>query len=269
LLKDRQNPGARKMFSMAMWMAAIVAPLQVVAGDFHGLNTLEHQPAKVMAMEGHFESHPNGAPLILFGIPNSKERRIDYAIEIPKASSLILKHDLNAPLAGLDTIPDADQPPVGIVFWSFRIMVGLGFAMVGIGLWSLTARARKKLYDWPWLHRAAVAMGPSGFIAVLAGWVTTEVGRQPFTIYGLLRTTDSASPLDAPAVAFSLLAFVVVYFAVFGAGVWYLLHLMKKPPEAHEAPPSDAPIRSAGLTPAPQILSGDGVPGDTHSGEVV
>ena len=257
------------MFSMAMWMAAIVAPLQVVAGDFHGINTLEHQPAKVMAMEGHYQSHPEGAPLILFGIPNSKERTVDYAIEIPNLSSLILKHDLKAPLDGLDTIPDADEPPVGIVFWSFRIMVGIGMAMVGIGLWSLTARARQKLYDWPWLHRAALAMGPSGFIAVLAGWVTTEVGRQPFTIYGVLRTVDSASPLDAPAVAVSLLAFVVVYFAVFGMGIWYLLRLMKKPPEAHEAPPSDAPIRSAGITPAPQVLSGDGVPGNARSGEIV
>jgi cytochrome d ubiquinol oxidase subunit I len=269
LLKDRQNPGARKMFSMAMWMAAIVAPIQVVAGDFHGLNTLEHQPAKVMAMEGHYQSHPEGAPLILFGIPNSKEKRVDYAIEIPKASSLILKHELDAPMKGLDTIPDKDEPPVGIVFWSFRIMVGLGMAMVGIGVWSLTARVRKKLYDWPWLHRAALVMGPSGFIAVLAGWVTTEVGRQPYTIYGVLRTVDSASPLDAPAVAASLIAFVVVYFFVFGAGIWYLLHMMKKPPEAHEAPPSDAPIRSAGITPASQILSGDGVPGDARAVETV
>jgi cytochrome bd ubiquinol oxidase subunit I len=258
LLKNRENPGARKMFSMAMWMAAIVAPLQVVAGDFHGLNTLEHQPAKVMAMEGHYQSHPDGAPLILFGIPNSEERRVDYAIEIPKASSLILKHDPDAPLAGLDTIPDENEPPVGIVFWAFRIMVGLGMAMVGIGLWSLFARLRKRLYDWSWLHRAALAMGPSGFVAVLAGWIVTEVGRQPFTIYGLLRTTQSASPLDAPAVAASLLAFVVVYFAVFGMGICYLLRLMKKPPEAHETALDGAPIRSAGLTPAPAVLEGAG-----------
>ena len=257
LLRDRANPGARKMFSMAMWMAVVVAPLQILAGDFHGLNTLEHQPAKVMAMEGHYQSHPDGAPLILFGIPNSAERRVDYAIEIPKASSLILKHDLNAPLAGLDTIPEADQPPVGIVFWAFRIMVAIGFAMLGIGLWSLFARWRNRLYDWPLLHKFAVAMGPSGLVAVLAGWLVTEVGRQPFTVYGLLRTVDSTSPLDAPAVAASLLAFVVVYFAVFGMGIWYLLRLMKKPPEAHEAPLSDAPIRTAGLTPAPAILEGE------------
>ncbi|OYX64199.1 MAG: cytochrome ubiquinol oxidase subunit I [Novosphingobium sp. 32-60-15] len=257
LLRDRTNPGARKMFSMAMWMATIVAPLQILAGDFHGLNTLEHQPAKVMAMEGHYQSHPEGAPLILFGIPNSAQGRVDYAIEIPKASSLILKHDLNAPMTGLDTISKADQPPVGIVFWAFRIMVGIGFAMLGIGLWSLLARARKRLFDWSWLHRFAVVMGPSGLIAVLAGWAVTEVGRQPFTVYGVLRTVDSASPLDAPAVAASFLAFIVVYFSVFGMGIWYLLRLMKKPPEAHEPPLSDAPIRTAGLTPAPAVLEGD------------
>jgi cytochrome d ubiquinol oxidase subunit I len=267
LLKDKHNPGARKMFSMAMWMAAIVAPMQIVAGDMHGLNTLEHQPAKVMAMEGHYESHPNGAPLILFGIPNSEERRVDYAIEIPNASSLILRHDWNAPLAGLDTIPDENEPPVAIVFWAFRIMVGIGFLMLGVGVWSLFARWRGKLYEWPLLHRFALVMGPSGLIAVLAGWVVTEVGRQPFTIYGLLRTADSASPLDAPAVAASLLAFVVVYFAVFGMGVWYLLGLMKKPPEAHEPPLGHAPIRSAGITPAVQVLSGDGAIGEATGKE--
>ena len=109
----------------------------------------------------------------------------------------------DAPLAGLDTIPDDEEPPVGIVFWLFRIMVGIGFAMLGLGLWSLIARARRKLYDWPMLHRAALVMAPSGFVAVLAGWITTEVGRQPYVIYNLLRTSDAASPLDAPAVGAS------------------------------------------------------------------
>ena len=254
LLKDRANPHARTMFSMAMWMAAIVTPLQIFAGDMHGLNTLEHQPAKVMAMEGHYQSHPDGAPLILFGIPDSDAKTVRYAIEIPKASSLILKHDLNAPLAGLDTIPDDQEPPVGMLFWSFRIMIGIGFAMLGIGLSSLWGRARGRLYDMPWLHRAAVLMGPSGFAAVLAGWITTEVGRQPYVIYGLLRTADAASPLDAPAVAASLLAFILVYFAVFGIGVWYILKLMGKAPHAGEPgiEYSDVgPIRTAGITPGP------------------
>jgi cytochrome d ubiquinol oxidase subunit I len=254
LLRDRTNPHARKMFSMAMWMAAIVAPIQIFVGDEHGLNTLEHQPAKVMAMEGHYDSHPDGAPLILFGIPNPAEKRIDYAIEVPKASSLILKHDPNAPLAGLDTIPDDREPPLSVVFWSFRVMVGIGFAMLGLGLWSLLARFRRRLYEWSWLHRAAVLMGPSGFVAVIAGWITTEVGRQPFTVYGLLRTADSASPLSAPAVAGSLIAFVLIYFAVFSMGVLYILALMRKPPYRGEpGPEAGQPIRTAGITPAPSV----------------
>lgn len=255
LLKDKTNPRARIMFSMAMWMAAIVAPVQIVLGDMHGINTLEHQPVKVMAMEGHYQSHPNGAPLILFGVPNSAENRMDYAVQIPKLSSLILKHDLNAPLAGLDTIPKADQPPVGIVFWSFRIMVGLGLLMALLGVLSLVARAKKRLYDWKPLHRFALVMGPSGLVAVLAGWVTTEVGRQPWTIHGLLRTADSASPLAAPAVAASLLAFIVVYFAVFGAGIVYIFKLMGKPPVPHEPELAHVPVRTAGITPAAALTT--------------
>jgi cytochrome bd ubiquinol oxidase subunit I len=254
LLKDRANPHARTMFSMAMWMAAIVTPLQIFAGDMHGLNTLEHQPAKVMAMEGHYQSHPEGAPLILFGIPDSEAKTVRYAVEIPKFSSLILKHDLDAPLAGLDTIPDDEEPPVGMLFSSFRIMVGIGFAMLGIGLWSLSGRVRGRLYEMSWLHRAAVLMGPSGFAAVLAGWITTEVGRQPYVIYGVLRTADAASPLDGPAVAASLLAFILVYFTVFGIGVWYILKLMGKAPHAGEygVKRGDVgPIRTAGITPGP------------------
>ena len=252
LLKDRTNPHARKMFSMAMWMAALVVPAQIVMGDAHGLNTLEHQPQKIMAMEGHFESHPDGAPLILFGIPNSAERRVDYAIEIPKASSLILKHSLDAPMAGLDTIPDDQEPPVGIVFWSFRIMVALGFAMLGIGLWSLVARFRGKLYDWQWLHRAALLLSPAGFVAVIAGWITTEVGRQPYVVYNMLRTADAASPLAAPAVATSLIAFIVIYFVVFGAGIAYILKLMRKSPQTDEVGVKrgdQGPIRTSGITP--------------------
>jgi cytochrome d ubiquinol oxidase subunit I len=266
LLKDRGNPRARKMFSMAMWMAALVAPLQILAGDLHGLNTLEHQPTKVMAMEGHYRSYPDGAPLYLFGLPNEKTQTLDHAIGIPKLSSLILKHDLDAPLAGLDTVPDAQQPPVPIVFWSFRVMVGLGLLMLGMGLWSLVARARGRLYDWPALHRAAVAMGPAGFVAVIAGWITTEVGRQPWTIYGHLTTAESVSPLAAPAVGASLVAFVIVYTIVFGIGVWYILRLLAKPPPGGETGVDDdepGPVRTAGITPGPA----QGAPGDALPAE--
>lgn len=250
---EAASEATRKMFSMAMWMAAIVAPIQIFLGDLHGINTLEHQPAKVMAMEGHYESHPEGAPLYLFGIPNDETQTLDYAVGIPRLSSLILKHDLNAPLAGLDTIPDDEQPPVGIVFWSFRVMVVLGFAMLGIGAWSLWARWRGRLFEAPWLHRAALAMAPSGLIAVLAGWITTEVGRQPYTVYGMLRTAESAAPLDAAAVGTSLVAFIVVYFSVFGAGTFYILRLMSRPPVFDEPRLKDVtkgPIRTAGITPA-------------------
>jgi cytochrome bd ubiquinol oxidase subunit I len=241
---------ARTMFSMAMGMICVVAPIQIFAGDAHGLNTLQYQPVKIMAMEGHYESHPEGAPLILFGIPNAQEKRIDYAVEIPKLSSLILKHDLNAPMQGLDTVPDELEPPVAIIFWSFRIMVGLGFAMLGLGLWSLWARARGTLAVDRWLHRAAIFMGPMGFVAVLSGWITTEVGRQPYTIYGQLLTAQSRSPVDAPAVAASLIAFVIVYFLVFGAGTFYILRLMARLPR-DPMPDEDGPLRASGIVPGP------------------
>jgi cytochrome d ubiquinol oxidase subunit I len=257
LLRDSTNKGARKMFAMAMGMIVVVAPLQILAGDAHGLNTLEHQPAKVMAMEGHFQSHPDGAPLILFGLPDREAATVHGELSIPKLSSLILKHDLNAGLAGLDTIPRDQWPPVAVVFWSFRTMVALGLLMLALGSLALLARLRKKLYDWRLLHRFAVAMGPAGFVAVIAGWITTEVGRQPFTVYGLLRTYESAAPLDAPAVGASLVAFVLVYFAVFGAGTIYILKLMSHAPHRGEAGlpqgPGSAPIRTAGITPSAQI----------------
>ncbi|UPJ59103.1 cytochrome ubiquinol oxidase subunit I [Bradyrhizobium sp. 192] len=251
LLRDPHLAGPRVMFSMAMWMAALIAPIQILAGDQHGLNTLEHQPAKVMAMEGHYQSHKDGAPLILFGLPNQEAGRVDYAIEIPKLSSLILKHSLDAPLAGLDTVPRENWPPVAITFWSFRIMVALGFLIFALGLFSLWTRWRGTLFDSRPLHIFALTMGPAGFIAVLAGWITTETGRQPFTVYGLLRTADAVSPLAAPAVGSSLLAFVVVYFIVFAAGAIYILRLMAASPHhGEEGPRGDMPARAAGITPA-------------------
>lgn len=250
LLRDRANLGARKMLAMGLGMVAIMAPLQILAGDEHGLNTLEHQPAKVLAMEGHYDAHPDGAPLVLFGLPDDRAERIRYAVEIPKLSSLILRHDPNAALPGLKDFPRDRRPPTTILFWSFRIMVCLGLAMLALGLWGLWARWRKRLYDAPWLHRASVAMGPAGFIAVLAGWITTEVGRQPWVIYGHLLTADARSPVAAPAVAASLAAFAIVYFAVFGMGLFYVLRLMAKPPEPHETEPRHTPRHAAGITSA-------------------
>jgi cytochrome d ubiquinol oxidase subunit I len=255
LLHDRANARARVMFGMAMWMAAIVAPAQIVMGDIHGLNTLEHQPAKIAAMEGNWEP-TNGAPLTLFGLPNMAKERTDYAVEIPHLSSLILTHSWNGRVPGLKEFPREDRPNSAIVFWSFRLMVGIGFAMLGIGAWSVWARYRRRLYDSIWLQRAAIAMGPAGFVAILAGWVTTEVGRQPYTVYGLLRTAKSIAPIGLPGVATSLAVFAVVYFVVFGSGVLILLRMMGKTPEPGEPELPSLPIRTAGIAPGPAAVHG-------------
>ncbi len=251
LLRDKSSRGARLMFSMAMWMLITVAPLQILAGDEHGLNTLEHQPAKIAAMEGHYETHKGGAPLILFGLPDDEREETRYAVEIPYLGSLILTHSLTGEIRGLKEFPKDQRPPAAIVFWSFRIMVAIGFAMVGLGLWAAWSRWRRKLYDGRYLHMAAILMGPMGFLAVLAGWVTTEVGRQPWTVYGLLRTADSVGSLQASAVGSSLVAFVLVYFTLFGAGTFYILRLMNQSPDKELDIGELGPTRTAGFVPGP------------------
>jgi cytochrome d ubiquinol oxidase subunit I len=254
LLRGNSTRPVRIMFSMAMWMATIVAPMQIVAGDIHGLNTLEHQPAKIAAMEGHYETQ-RGAPLILFGIPDDEAEVTRYALEIPQLGSLILKHSLDGEVVGLKDFPRENRPPAAWVFWSFRIMVGIGFAMLGVGLWALVRRfTKRRLHDDRWLQRAAFFMGPMGFVAILAGWVTTEVGRQPFTVYGLLRTSESLSPVQAPAIASSLIAFVVVYTLVFGAGVFYILRMIRRGPDLADDDPR-GPLRASGTTPAIAIAA--------------
>lgn len=264
LLRNRDNRGSAIMFSMAMWMALIVTPIQILAGDMHGLNTLAHQPAKIAAMEGHFESFPEGrAPLILLGLPDDAAGETRYKLELPLLGSLILTHSLDTPLQGLDAFPADERPPSTLIFWTFRIMVAVGFAMLGIGLWSAWARWKGRLDASPWLHRAAVLMAPSGFLAVLCGWVTTEVGRQPYTVYGLLRTAESAAPLQAAAVGASLTAFIVVYFLVFGSGTFYAMRLMSREPNNSIDIDRIGPTRAAGITPvaalptAPHLATGD------------
>jgi len=256
LLRDRKrgrkpSEAVRVMFSMAMWMAAIVAPLQILAGDTQGLNTLEYQPAKIAAMEGDWDSRTR-APEILFGIPNMKTETTDYKIELPFAGSLILTHDINGRVPGLKDFKPEDRPYSPLIFFTFRIMIGLGFLMFGLGLLSLFLRWRGTFYENVWLHRFALVMAPSGFIALLCGWITTEVGRQPYTVYGLLRTTDSVSSIALPGIATSMVAFVIVYFAVFGAGLAFILRLMAKEPEMGESglDPRE-PIRTSGITPGP------------------
>ena len=247
LLRNATTPTARKMFSMALGMVAVVAPLQIVAGDFHGINTLKYQPAKIAAMEGDYESG-NGAGLILFGIPDDKAEVTRHQIAIPGLGALILTHDFNGAIKGLKDFPKDQRPPAEIIFWSFRLMVGLGFAMLGLGLWSLFRRRKTDgLYNDKWLQRASVLMTPAGFVAVLAGWITTEVGRQPYTIYGLLTTAQSASAVSAPAVASSFIAFVITYFFVFGAGVFYILRMCAKGPEADDGELHEGPLRSAAM----------------------
>ena len=195
------------------------------------------------AMGGHFETQ-KGAPLILFGLPDKEAETTRYALEIPKLGSLILTHSLDGEVKGLKAWSPEDRPNAAIVFWSFRIMVGLGVLMMAVGLMSLVLRWRRRLYEAPWFHRCVMVMGPAGFAAILAGWVTTEVGRQPYTIYGLLRTAESVSPIGTPGVATTLVAFVAVYLLVFGAGVYYMLRLMARAPQvstAKETPESRIP----------------------------
>jgi cytochrome d ubiquinol oxidase subunit I len=257
LLRDNTNRAARTMFSMAMWMAVIVAPIQIVAGDLHGLNTLKYQPAKIAAMEGHFDASRR-APLILFGMPNMAAGRTDYAIEIPLLGSLILTHSLDGEIPGLNSFPPGDRPYAPVVFWAFRVMVGLGLLMFGAGLFGLFERVRRRLYTTVWLQRIMVAMGPAGFIAILSGWTVTEVGRQPFTVYGMLRTAQSVSPIGLPGISTSLAAFVIVYFIVYGAGLVFLLRLMARPPVMGEAPPRVGDLtRAAGTTPIAALQAGE------------
>jgi cytochrome bd ubiquinol oxidase subunit I len=192
--------------------------------------------------------------LILFGWPDMAAETTRYAMEVPRLGSWILTHDWNGEVKGLKAWPARERPNSLILFWSFRIMVGVGVLMVLVGLWSLLLRWRQRLYDGRALLTLAVLMGPSGFLAVVAGWITTEVGRQPYTVYGLLRTAQSVSPIDAAAVGASLVAFIVVYFAVFGAGILYILRLMAHTPQLDEPDiEPGAPVRAAGITPAPAL----------------
>ena len=223
----------RLMFSMAMWMATIVAPLQILAGDAHGLNTLKYQPVKIAAMEGDWESEGR-APELLFGIPNMKTEHTDYAIRLPLAGSLILTHSLDGKVPGMKDFPRDQRPPSPVIFFSFRIMIALGMLMAATGLLSLYMRWRGRLYVSPFLHRLALIMAPAGFIALLCGWVTTEVGRQPWTVYGLLRTEQSVSPIMLPSMAISMTAFVVVYVFVFGSGLVILMRMLSRQPVADE-----------------------------------
>ena len=257
LLKGRRDALVKTSFSMALWLLLILTPLQVLVGDLHGLNTLQHQPAKLAAMEGHWNTnHEKGMPLYLFGIPDMQAEETKYVLAIPNLGSVILTHSLDGTVTGLKEFAPENRPNSTIVFWSFRIMVGLGVLMLILALWGLWLRKRQRLYEHRRFQRFALWMGPSGFIALLAGWFTTEVGRQPWVVYGVLRTEDALSPVSAEQVGLSLMIFVLVYFVVFGMGIYYMLRLMHKGPELiHSAPSSasDAELTQASRRPLSSV----------------
>jgi cytochrome d ubiquinol oxidase subunit I len=228
------------MLSMAMWLVLILAPVQAMIGDAHGLNTLKYQPAKLAAIEGHWKNdEPAGMPLLLFGWPDMDKEETRFSVPVPRLGGLLLTHSWDGQITGLKDIPKENRPNSTIVFWTFRVMVGLGMLMIALGLWSLVLRRSGRLWSSPLFLRAANWMGPAGLIALLAGWFTTEIGRQPFVVYGVMRTADAASGHDLATVSVTLAAFVVVYFFVFGAGIAYVLRIVRQGPTEGEG---DLPI---------------------------
>lgn len=240
LLKAPTDAGANKTLRAAVLLAAVLTPLQIYVGDLHGLNTLEHQPAKIAAMEGLWKTE-KGAPLVLFGLPNEKTKQNDYAIEIPKGASLILKHDRNGELKGLEAFAP-DIPTVAPVFFAFRIMVGMGLLMLLLS-WFGAWRLRKGAAPPRWLLWIFAGFSFSGWIAVLAGWIVTETGRQPWLVTGVLRTVDAVGKTSDAALGASLTGYIITYSIMLGAYIVVLTHLaaegavMKGSPTA----PGDAP----------------------------
>ena len=233
LLRRKSIEHGRIMAGMAVGLLALLAPAQLVVGDLHGLNTLEHQPRKVAAMEGHWETK-QGAPLILFAIPDQTSQENHFEIGIPKLGSMILTHEWDGEVRGLQEWAPADQPNVPIVFYSFRVMVAIGFLMIALGLGGAFLAYRRKLFNNRWFLRVQALSIPLGFVAVLAGWFVTEVGRQPYIVYGFMRTAEAISPVPAGNIAASLTLFVVVYGIIFGSGVFYMIRLARKGPEADQ-----------------------------------
>ncbi len=241
LLKRRDHEPVRVMLSMAMGMLLAAAPLQALVGDAHGLNTLQHQPAKLAAIEGHWENHAGeGVPLILFGWPDMTAETTRWALELPRAGSLLLTRSWDGQIPALKDFKPQDRPNSTIVFWTFRVMVGLGALMIALAVVALALRRGARLYRARWFLRWALLMGPAGLVALLAGWFTTEIGRQPWIVQGLLRTADAASPVSAAQLGTGLAVFVVVYLLVFGAGTGYLLKLIATGPQAGEGGQGEA-----------------------------
>jgi cytochrome d ubiquinol oxidase subunit I len=244
LRRSRALPESRRMLSMTMWLLTVLVPLQIVLGDQHGLNTLRYQPEKLAAMEGDWETRGE-MPLVLFGWPDETAETDRAALEIPYLGSLILTHSLSGRVRGLKDWPPSDRPPVAIVFWSFRVMVGIGFLMLGIVILGNWLRWKGGLYDRRWFLRVCEWSGPLGFVAVIAGWVVTETGRQPWVVYHQLRTADALTPsLSGGEVIVSLALYVAVYLVVFPVSLYYLAQRVRAGP-GNEAEPPEPPI--AGL----------------------
>jgi cytochrome d ubiquinol oxidase subunit I len=264
LLRARRDPDitgvpeSRVSLAMAVGLVAVAAPLQLWAGHWSGEVAHEHQPSKLAAIEGYWETRPD-QPLHLFGIPNRDLQANRFEVSIPGLGNLIQGEARDEPITGLDQYAPEDQPPPVIPFFGFRIMVGLGLLMIGLGLWGAWLAFRRRLFDTPAFLRFAVAMGPAGFIAVLAGWMVTEVGRQPWVVYGVLRTADAVSPVLAGQVATSLLVYIVVYAIVFTVGALFILRLMHQGPVAAHAEPAPPQDRAPGtpLAKAPETPPGD------------
>ena len=240
LLKDSDEDESCMALKMAIGMFAIVAPLQLVAGDMSGKLALRYQPAKLAAIEAFWDTKP-GQAFHIVAWPDRATAANRWEISIPKLGSLITAGDANAEVKGLKAFAPQDRPPVFIVFWAFRVMVGLGVAMIGLGLWGGLLCWRGRLGHARWFLRACVAMGPAGFVAVIAGWVVAEVGRQPYVIYGLLRTAEAVSPVTRSEVSISLLAFMGIYALVFSVGALYILRLIDGGPLAGTAMEPAAP----------------------------
>ena len=214
ILRDREREAMTVSLKLALAMAVVAAPLQAFLGDQHGLNTLEYQPIKIAAIEGHWET-VSGAPLILFAWPDMELERNLWEVSIPYLGSLILTHTLDGTLVGLNTVPAAGRPYVPLVFFSFRVMVGIGFLLIAVAFAGQWLRHRKRLAETRWYLRLLMLVGPLGVVATLAGWITTEAGRQPWVVYNVLRTADAVTPsLTTGGVAFSLIAISVVYSAI-------------------------------------------------------
>jgi cytochrome d ubiquinol oxidase subunit I len=251
LRRGKSREEARIMLSMTLWLLTILVPLQIFLGDLQGLNTLHHQPAKLAAIEAHWDREAR-APLALFAIPDQKAETNHYTVEVPLLGSLILTHDINGVVPGLKEFPPQDRAPVAVTFFAFRVMVGVGLlmlALVALGLWL---RLRRKLYDTGWFQRALMFATPLGFIAVVAGWTTTEVGRQPWTVYGVMRTAHSVTPsLTGFDVLLSLLGYIAVYAVMFPAGLWFVARIVKAGITTDIASPVEAGRPSAPVKPVP------------------